>query len=361
MKVVYTLSGGAAYGYAHIGVLEFLEESGLKPDAIVGTSMGAIIGGLYAYGYNAEEIKEISEKVRAVELMRLFFPSFPRGGIIDTDGIRAFFEEYVGETRIEELDTVYRSVAVDIATGEEIVFDRGKLLDGMVASMSIPAVFKPYRYGERYLVDGGVVNNLPWDIAQKYGRAHVVVNVAPRREAPRRRFFTSELPEVPEGGETSRASQESRPQKEESREQQKEAVHEEEEHLVNNPFRGAFQNDENGLGPLRKLREHFSAGEGISLHHLMQSFAGASGGSEEKKKAFGLPEIVTNVMSIINDETELPKSNFGRHYVYLHPDLRNYSLNDFQKASEIISIGYQSAQEDPEFVKGVGRIVEKQE
>src|SRR6056297_3310441 len=184
MKIVYTLSGGAAYGYAHVGVLKFLEERNVRPAGIAGTSMGAIVGGLYAYGYSAAQIEQIAEQVRSLELVRLFFPSFPRGGIIDTDGIRDFFHGFVKDTRIEDLPIPYRSVAVDVETGEEVVFDRGPLLDGMISSMSIPAVFKPYRYYGRELVDGGVVNNLPWDVAETLGDTHIVINVAPRRNLP---------------------------------------------------------------------------------------------------------------------------------------------------------------------------------
>ncbi|MDY7029748.1 MAG: patatin-like phospholipase family protein, partial [Spirochaetota bacterium] len=193
-KIAYTLSGGAAYGYAHIGVLKYLEENNIRPAAIAGTSMGAIVGGLYAYGYDAEHIEQIAEHVRSLELVRLFFPSFPRGGIIDTDGIRDFFHGFIHDARIEELPIAFRSVAVDINTGEEIVFDRGRLIDAMIASMSIPAVFKPYHYQGRFLVDGGLVNNLPWDIAQKMGDVNIVVDVAPLADQPDpERVYTSDF------------------------------------------------------------------------------------------------------------------------------------------------------------------------
>jgi NTE family protein len=159
-KIVYTLSGGAAYGYAHIGVLKYLEEHNICPDAIVGTSMGAVVGGLYACGLNPMEIEAVAQRLRSAELMRLFFPSFPRGGIVDSGGVREFLSHYTGDRRIEELSIDYRTVAVDIHTGEEVIFDHGPLLDAILASMSIPAIFNPYHYRGRDLVDGGVLNNL---------------------------------------------------------------------------------------------------------------------------------------------------------------------------------------------------------
>jgi hypothetical protein len=85
----------------------------------------------------------------------------------------------------------------------------------------------------------------------------------------------------------------------------------------------------------------------------MKSFARPA---EEQGKSIGLPEIITNVMAIVNERIELPRSVRGWKYVYLHPDLTGYSLNDFQKAGDIISVGYRTAQETPSFVKGVGTI-----
>jgi NTE family protein len=369
MKLVYTLSGGAAYGYAHVGVLRFLEESGLRPDAVVGTSMGAIVGGLYVCGYNAAQIEKIAEEVRAVELMRLFFPSFPRGGIIDTDGIKEFFRQYVGDRRIENLPYLYRSVAVDINTGDEIVFDSGPLLDAMIASMSIPAVFKPYPYGGRALVDGGVVNNLPWDIARRLGRNHVIVNVAPSRKNPRRRLYTSRM--AAEGGEAESGQRRSYPaafpaEREpggdgggEGRTDATSSAAAYRPSLAArlNPAAPAAAEDGEEQGgmmqPFRRLRERFSAAEGVPLQHLMRSFARSSA---VKDKALGLPEIATRVMAIVNERVPVPRSSRGWSYAYVHPDLMEYSLNDFQKAKEIIELGYRTASTSTSFVKEVRTI-----
>ncbi len=357
MKIVYTLGGGAAYGYVHIGVLKYLEEQKLHPDAIVGTSMGAIVGGLYAAGYSAEQIRKIAEEVRGFDLMRLFFPSFPRGGIIDTDGIREFFRGYVGDVKIEDLPILYRSVAVDIESGDEIVFDHGRLLDAMIASMSIPAVFKPYSYGGRCLVDGGVVNNLPWDIARQYGRNHIIVNAAPEGSTDRRRLYTSALPEPPspqgcvpeeipapgkyENGRFARAP-------------------------ARGPARGPARvgseaapedgETDRSMMPLRRLQSRFGGRDGISFQELMKSF---NGGSGKQEKSIGIAEIVTHVIAIVNERVAVPRSSRSWIYAYLHPNLTGYSLNDFQKAADIIEIGYRSAQDSPGFGKAVRTIAKK--
>ena len=328
-RLVYTLSGGAAYGYAHIGILKFLEEQGLKADAVVGTSMGAIVGGLYACGYEADELEGIAHKLRTAEIMRLFFPSFPRGGIIDTDGIREFIRRYTSDRRIEDLEMIYRSVAVDVESGEEIIFDSGLILDAMMASMSIPAIFKPYPFRGRSLVDGGVLNNLPWDIARELGSSHVIANVAPHRlDSAKERIYTSALYEP----DSERTARENRGESRKKRGEGEEA---------------SFQSFINSM----KKEEAFS------FKKLLQSLSQA----QERKDQGGLsiPEIVTKVMAIINEELDLPKNSLRGTFLYVHPDLSSYSLNDFHKAEEIISRGYTTASEEAAFCKGVAKLVSK--
>jgi len=332
MKIAYTLSGGAAYGYAHIGVLKFLEELHLKPAAIAGTSMGAIVGGLYSYGYDAGQIEQIAEKIRSLELVRLFFPSFPRGGIIDTDGIRDFFFGFIQDARIEELPVQFRSVAVDIKSGEEIVFDSGKLIDAILSSMSIPAVFKPYPYHGRFLVDGGVVNNLPWDIAGELGEVNIVLDVAPQAEKPNPdRIFTSgilgkDLAEDSSAlpGKTRRRAQENR--------------------LKNEEFHTQ----------LKKLIQAIQHGDDtVSIKDLVHKFTRSV---ENKKEAQSIPEIITRVMAITNEYTQRPPSNQKGKTIYLHTDLMDYSLNDFHKADAIIEEGYKAAAETAAFREAVEKL-----
>lgn len=337
-KIAYTLSGGAAYGYAHIGVLKYLEENNIRPAAIAGTSMGAIVGGLYAYGYDAEHIEQIAEHVRSLELVRLFFPSFPRGGIIDTDGIRDFFHGFIQDTMIEDLPTAFRSVAVDINTGEEIVFDRGRLIDAMIASMSIPAVFKPYSYQGRFLVDGGLVNNLPWDIAQKMGDVNIVVDVAPLADQPDpERVYTSDFIGAKTGHE---GAGENAPEQKHRHEKRKDWM----------------RSDEFGLY-LKKLIKRIQSGDDMfSVKELANSLAKSKDG---KKDPQGLPEIATRMMAIINEYTQKPPRKRSGRTIYLHTDLMEFSLNDFHKADEIIAKGYQTAVEDLDFLKEIRKLVKK--
>lgn len=308
-RIVFTLSGGAAFGYAHVGVLKFFEEQRIHPSAIVGTSMGAIVGALYAYGYDSTQLEEISSQVRSRELVRLFFPSFPRGGIIDTNGIRDFFQSLIGDVRIEDLPIPYRSVAVDVMSGEEIVFDRGPLVDAVMASMSIPGIFKPYKLFGRYLVDGGLLNNLPWDIGNEFGRVNILVNVVPTRERhERRRQLASELgaehAETPEHSELP-------------------------DRMQTGDFRRGIQD------LIRRFRER----DQFSLQELANSL----GRKERDNEGPGIADVVTNVLAIFNDNLKPPSGGLFRKIIYLEPRLSRYYPSDFHKAADLIEEGYQTA------------------
>jgi predicted acylesterase/phospholipase RssA len=366
MGVVYTLSGGAAYGYAHVGVLRYLEEWGLQPSAVVGTSMGAIVGGLYAYGYDSNQIQEVADQVRSVEIVRLFFPSFPRGGIIDTDGIRDFFHGFIGDARIEDLPIPYRSVAVDVSTGQQVVFDSGRLLDAMMASMSIPAVFKPYAFRGRQLVDGGVLNNLPWKVAEEFGNLHVVVDVAPKRRKCRDEILrTSEF-------ETGQSSAKGISQQKTARlaEEVQQAVKEKPEYVQtassdqkDSAGSSALQKLEDRLSsgafkaPLKRLMDTFQTRETFQIKDLVNSFTRRP---DHKTAALTLPEVITNVMAIFNEQqTKVPQGGLLKTYAYVHPKLTEYYLNDFNKAEEIIEKGYSDAQTDSQFVYQIRKIAKK--
>lgn len=178
--VAYALSGGAAYGFAHIGALRYLENMSIYPSAICGTSIGSLIGGLYAFGMNADQIEDITKELNVLKIMDLFTaPGILKGGLIDTQKIRDFLYSYIGDIHISELKIPFVAVACDGETGQECDMYDALLIDAMLASMSIPAVFVPYQYNGRYLIDGCVVNNFPMDLANYFSKHVIGVNVVP--------------------------------------------------------------------------------------------------------------------------------------------------------------------------------------
>jgi NTE family protein len=178
--IALVLGGGGARGLAHIGVLRRLEERSVPLEAIVGTSIGALIGGLYAAGTSLAEMEAVLRKTDKLTVAKILRPGFSASGLIDNDRVRKFLKSFVGKTTIEELPLPFRAVATDLISGEEIVFDKGPLAEAILASIAIPALFMPVYHDGRYLVDGGLSNPLPVSVARPLSAAPcVAVNVSP--------------------------------------------------------------------------------------------------------------------------------------------------------------------------------------
>lgn len=210
-KVAVVLSGGGAKGVAHIGALKVIEEAGIPIDYIVGTSMGSIIGGLYAIGYTPEQMdslvsiqdwsfilsdavnrnEELLIKKQRSEQYTLSVPfknkpkDALKGGIIAGRNIACLFSEltvgYHDSIDFNRLPIPFACVAENLVDGREYVFHSGKLALAMRASMSIPGVFEPVKWNNMVLVDGGMVNNYPVDVAKAMG-ADIIIGVDVQEE-----------------------------------------------------------------------------------------------------------------------------------------------------------------------------------
>jgi NTE family protein len=180
-KLGYALGGGAARGLSQIGVLSVLEEYGVTPDIIAGTSMGSIIGAMYASGLKAKDLKQIACDIDWRQVMHLTdIVALPRSGIIQGKRIVALLKSVLGDITFSQLKYKYAAVAADLYTGEQVVFTEGSLMEAIRASISIPGIFKPVYYKGRYLVDGGLVNVVPVSVCRDLGADFVIgVNVIP--------------------------------------------------------------------------------------------------------------------------------------------------------------------------------------
>jgi len=167
------LGGGAARGIAHLGVLKVLEETGLHPDFITGTSAGSIVGALYAGGV---PLKDISEVTQTHDWKDLVQPVFPKMGLVRGDRLEKRLKDILGDLNIEELEVPFKAITVDLECGELFVIDSGPVARAVRASCSIPGIFEPVEYEGRMLVDGGVLNDVPTDICREMG-ADVVLGV----------------------------------------------------------------------------------------------------------------------------------------------------------------------------------------
>jgi NTE family protein len=170
------LGGGAARGFAHIGVVQTLLAHGLKFDVVTGTSMGAVIGGCYAAGQLADFSQWATALTRR-RVLGLLDVSLSGSGLINGGRLARRLEIQIGRTRIESLDLRFAAIATEIDTGHEVWLTRGRLLEAMRASYALPGVFPPVRIGERWLVDGALVNPVPVSAARALG-ARLVIGVS---------------------------------------------------------------------------------------------------------------------------------------------------------------------------------------
>jgi len=152
------LSGGGARGFAHLGVIQALNEAGIFPDVISGTSAGALVGVLYADGYSPREILSLMNGGSRLDFMR---PALPREGLLQINGIIKILRSALRAKTFSELKIPLYVSATDLNNGVAVYFSEGDIIDPIIASASIPVLFQPVKIGDVSYVDGGVLDNLP--------------------------------------------------------------------------------------------------------------------------------------------------------------------------------------------------------
>jgi NTE family protein len=173
MKIGIALGGGAARGWAHIGVLRALVEAGIVPDVIAGTSIGAVVGGCFT----ADRLDELEDFARSLTRRRVFgYLDFNLAGtgLITGQRLTERLESAIGELTIESLERPFTAVATEIGTGHEVWLTHGKLVDAMRASYALPGIFRPVRLEGRWLFDGALVNPIPVTVCRAMGARYVV-------------------------------------------------------------------------------------------------------------------------------------------------------------------------------------------
>lgn len=173
-KIGIALSGGAARGFAHLGVLKVLREHEIPVDFIAGTSAGSIVGAAYASGLSVEEIAEIGRKM---SWFRMTGFSYSAKGLLSNASMGAFLRKSFPHDKFEDLLIPFAAVACDLETGDEVVLkDTGDLINAVRASCAIPGIFAPVPHDGKMLIDGGVIANVPTKAVKKIG-AEIVIAV----------------------------------------------------------------------------------------------------------------------------------------------------------------------------------------
>ncbi|WP_192820777.1 patatin-like phospholipase family protein [Rufibacter sp. LB8] len=161
-RIGLCLSGGAARGIAHLGVMKALQELGVKVDVISGVSSGAIAGAFVAAGYTPDQVLEIATDVSVTRFLK---PAFNRG-VLQNQALRSIFTEYLQEKTFADVSGKLIISALDLVEASTVYFTEGLLADALMASSAVPVLFKPVAQGSRMLVDGGLINNLPVECLQ---------------------------------------------------------------------------------------------------------------------------------------------------------------------------------------------------
>ncbi len=172
-RIGLALGGGAARGFAHVGVIQVLEEAGLHPQIVTGTSAGSLVAALYASGKSPQEMRRIAETMEEAEITDWMVPILNRGALRG-EALARYVNTQVGGKGIEQMKIPLGIVATDLRSGEAVTFRRGNTGSAVRASSAVPAVFQPVRIGEREYVDGGLVSPVPVKQARDMGANFVI-------------------------------------------------------------------------------------------------------------------------------------------------------------------------------------------
>ncbi|MGE8942980.1 patatin-like phospholipase family protein [Leptospira interrogans] len=173
VKIGLALGGGAARGWAHIGVLRALLDAGIVPDIIAGTSIGAVVGGCHIAG-RLDQLGEFAKQLTRRKVFGYLDFNMAGSGLITGQRLCDRLGEHLGDVEIESFDTAYTAVATEIGTGHEIWISKGRLVDAMRASYALPGIFRPVNVSGRWLFDGALVNPVPVSVCRALGARYVI-------------------------------------------------------------------------------------------------------------------------------------------------------------------------------------------
>ncbi|MCK4688902.1 MAG: patatin-like phospholipase family protein [Candidatus Marinimicrobia bacterium] len=294
-KVGLVLGSGSAKGLSHIGVLKYLEEANIKIDYIAGSSIGAMIGGAYAAGISIKEIEDIALKTGLASSVKYFIPSIPKSGLISGTKVKKFLLDIIGNTEIENIEIPFAATATDIFTGQEIVFNKGNLVEAIRASISVPIIFQPVIHDDQILVDGGLVNPLPINVACEMGAGFIIaVNVMPslnKAKPDRKKEYSS--PRIS---------------------------------AITSRMKSAMRKRLESLNIDYKLIKKLSSNRG-------------------KYNVPGLKKVLNQSVYITQRKLARLSIELYRPDILIEPDIPFAGFFDFYKAREIIDIGYKAAQD----------------
>ncbi|MEA3431962.1 MAG: patatin-like phospholipase family protein [candidate division WOR-3 bacterium] len=312
-KIGLALGSGAARGLAHIGVLKALEEESIPINIISGTSMGAIVGAYYAKEGQAAILEEVALGIDWKKLARLLDLNLAllQKGFVHGYKVKEFLQSLIGDVKFEDLEIPLAVVAADAETTEEIIITKGSVVEAVRASISMPGIFTPVKWQDRFLIDGGVVNPVPADVARNMGAEIVIaVNVIP---GPSQGEHSS-LVKKKETSETKPAY-----------------------HLENTRLSAVKRKIDNLV---RENKDKFKLFEELSNFVTAKTYE-AKEGIEP-----GTPNIFDVLMQSLHAmEYEIIRLRAKTADIVINPDVSNIGAFQFYKGEELIPQGYKAARD----------------
>lgn len=307
------LGSGSARGWAHIGIIRALEEAGIAIDCIAGTSIGALVGAVYA----SENIEKLEESVVALDRKRvagLVDIVFPRSGLIDGKKINNFIQSHIEERNIEELPIPFRAVSTNLANGHEYIFKDGSIIEAVRASISIPGVFRPVRRDDILLVDGGIVNPVPVNVLRDMGADFIIAVDLNHDDTNGNTLYVNGHHE-----ETGLITENHEPKP-----------------IIESKFK-----------LLEKIRRRFDSDD--TPHHRFKKQ------QTEEEHLPGIFEVMAQSISIMEAQLTDKRLADDPPDILLRPQLRHIRFHEFYKGKDAIEEGYKEAKEQIEqaFKKGV--------
>ncbi|WP_431861217.1 patatin-like phospholipase RssA [Azospirillum sp.] len=291
LKIGLALGSGAARGWAHIGVLRALDELGIEPDIVCGTSIGAAVGAAYLTG-QLDELQSWAQSMGLLGMLGIIDVTFRRGGLVAAERVFERFRNAATDVRIEELPKPYAAVATDLATGREIWLREGPMLDAVCASAAMPGVFPAVRNGQHWLVDGALVNPVPVSLCRALG-ADLVIAVNLNNE-----MSTPSRPVMAEAG------------------------------VAPSTFQQLTQQVGSWIGKRPSLRTRFFADQ---IEEAV------------KEPAPNVLEILAGSIDIMQDRITRSRLAGEPPDVLVTPRLGHVGILEFDRAAEVVEIGYAAA------------------
>jgi len=317
--IALVLGGGAARGWAHIGVIHELADMGVVPDMVVGTSVGSVVGGAYASG-NLEQFEQWISGLGRVDIIRLLDAKMTGGGFLQGNSLMSAIKKRIGDPKIEDLDIPFACVATELGTGREIWLREGSLLDACRASIALPGMFAPSRMKEdQLLLDGGLVNPVPVSLARAMG-GDVVIAVNLNGDLIGRHFF----------------------------------VHAAQEELSDEDSERELAEIEEKDTMIAKWAAKMKAGFGVRLDSYISSLR------KKESPDPGLFDVIAGSVDIMQDRITRSRMAGEPPDIHITPRLSHVGLMEFDRAAESIREGREATRREREEILKLTRALEKQ-